>query len=91
MAFPMEIDRDKSEFTETSATIAFKGTDTTLIIPIIDELNKNKDVKIVRFINKHPELEDTKLFVEMRQGSPVDAIRTACDAVSAFFSECKVE
>ena len=91
MAFPMEIDSDKSVFTETTATIAFKGTDTTLIIPIIDELNKNKDVKIVRFSNKHPELEDTKLFVEMRKGSPVDAIKTACDAVSAYFSECKAE
>ena len=57
-----------------------------------DWLEKNnKDVKIVRFINKHPELEDTKLFVEMRKGSPVDAIKTACDAVSAYFSECKAE
>ena len=88
MAFPMEI--YLAEKTDKSVTVKFKGTDTTLIIPILDELNANKDVKIVRFINKHPALEDTKLFVEMRQGSPVDAIRTACDAVSAFFSECKV-
>ena len=89
MAFPMEI--YLADKTDTSVTVRFKGTDTTLIIPIIDELNKNKDVKIVRFINKHPELEDTKLFVEMRKGSPVDAIKTACDAVSAYYSECKAE
>ena len=86
MAFPMEIDSDKSVFTETTATIAFKGTDTTLIIPLIDELNKNKDVKIVRFINKHPELEDTALYVEMKKGSPIDAIKKAADSVSGYFS-----
>ena len=89
MAFPMEI--YLAAKTDSSVTVKFKGTDTTLIIPIMDELNANKDVKIVRFINKHPELEDTKLFVEMRKGSPVDAIKTACDAVSAYFSECKAE
>lgn len=85
MAFPMEI--YLAEKTETSVTVKFKGTDTTLIIPIIDELNDNADVKIVRFINKHPELEDTSLYVEMKQGSPIDAIKKAADAVSAYFAQ----
>ncbi len=89
MAFPMEI--YLADKTDTSVTVRFKGTDTTLIIPIIDELNKNKDVKIVRFINKHPELEDTGLYVEMRKGSPIDAITKATDELSKYFSECKAE
>ena len=84
MAFPMDI--YLADKTETSVTVRFKGTDTTLIIPLIDELNKNKDVKIVRFINKHPELEDTALYVEMKKGSPIDAIKQAADSVSAYFS-----
>ena len=87
MAFPMEI--YLAEKTDSSVTVKFKGTDTTLIIPIMDELNANKDVKIARFINKHPELEDTGLYVEMRQGSPIDAIKAACDTLSDYFSECK--
>ncbi len=89
MAFPMEL--YLADKTETSVTIRFKGTDTTLIIPIIDELNKNEDVKIVRFINKHPELEDTGLYVEMKKGNPIDAIKAATDAISDYFSECKTE
>lgn len=89
MAFPMEI--YLADKTETSVTVRFKGTDTTLIIPVMDELNANPDVKIVRFINKHPELEDTGLYVEMRTGSPIDAIKKATDAVADFFSECKTE
>ena len=84
MAFPMDI--YLADRTENAVTVKFKGTDTTLIIPIIDELNKNKDVKIVRFINKHPELEDTALYVEMKKGSPIDAIKKAADSVSAYFS-----
>ncbi len=89
MAFPMDI--YLADRTETSVTVRFKGTDTTLVYPLIDELNSNPDVKIVRFINKHPELEDTGLFVEMRKGSPIDAITAACEALSAYFSECKTE
>ncbi len=89
MAFPMDI--YLADRTENAVTVKFKGTDTTLIIPIIDELNKNKDVKIVRFINKHPELEDTGLFVEMRKGNPIDAITKAAEAVSVYFSELKTE
>ena len=89
MAFPMEI--YLAAKTDSSVTVKFKGTDTTLIIPIMDELNANKDVKIVRFINKHPELEDTGLFVEMRKGNPIDAITKAAEAVSVYFSELKTE
>ena len=75
--------------TENSIKIGLLDADTTILMPIIEKLNENKDVKIVRFINKHPELEDTGLYVEMRQGSPIDAIKAACDTLSDYFSECK--
>lgn len=85
MAFPMDI--YLAEKTETSVTVKFKGTDTTLITPLIDELNANPDVKIVRFINKHPELEDTALFVEMRSGDALAAIEKAARDVAAYFKQ----
>ncbi len=74
-----------AEKTDKSVTIKFKGTDTTLVSPIMDVLDKNPDVKIVRFINKHPELEDPALVVEMHNGNPVEAIKDACDKVSEYY------
>ena len=73
------------EKTDKTITIKFKGTDTTLISPIMDMLDKDEDVKIVRFINKHPELEDPALVVETREGDPVAAIKRAADAVSEYY------
>ncbi len=55
-------------------------------MPILDELDKNKDVKIVRYVDSHPELVEPMLIVEMREGSPVDAVKGAAMAVSQFFS-----
>lgn len=85
MAFPMDI--YLAEKTETSVTVKFKGTDTTLIIPLIDELNANPDVKIVRFINKHPELEDTALFVDMKSGDALAAIEKAARDVATYYKQ----
>lgn len=74
------------EKTEKTIEISFKEPDSTLIMPILDELDKNKDVKIVRYVDSHPELVEPMLIVEMREGSPVDAVKEAAMAVSQFFS-----
>lgn len=74
------------EKTEKTVKISFKEPDSTLIVPIIDELDKNKDVKIVRYIDTHPELEEPILYVEMHKGSVTEAVRNAAMAVSEFFS-----
>jgi DNA-directed RNA polymerase subunit L len=74
------------EKTEKTIKISFKEPDSTLIMPILDELDKNKDVKIVRYVDSHPELVEPMLIVEMREGSPVDAVKGAAMAVSQFFS-----
>ena len=72
-----------------SIKIGIKDADTTLITPIIEGLNKNKDVKIVRFIETHPELDMPALYVEMRKGEPKDAIIAAAKELSAYFGEIK--
>lgn len=78
-----------AERTERSVKIMFKGTDTTLLNTIMDELDRDSDVKIVRYINTHPELDEPSLYVETGGKDPVDAILEAADRVSVYFSSVK--
>ena len=78
-----------AEKTDKSVKIMFKGTDTTLVNPIMDELDRDSDVKIVRYINTHPELNEPALYVETTSKDPVEAIAEAADRVSEYFSAIK--
>jgi len=78
-----------AEKTDKSVKIGFKGTDTTLVNPIMDELDRDSDVKIVRYINIHPELKDPALFVETYEKDPVDVVVAAAERVSEYFSAIK--
>lgn len=73
--------------TENSIKIGLLDADTTILMPIIEKLNENKDVKIVRFIETHPELDVPALYVEMHSGDPVAAIKNASDEIAEYFSE----
>lgn len=76
---------DLIEKTEKSVKIGLKDTDMTLITPLIEKLDENKDVKIVRYIETHPELDQPALFVEMREGDPIAAIVDAANSISEYF------
>ena len=56
-----------NEKTENMIRIGLLDADTTLIMPIIEKLDENKDVKIVRFIETHPELNIPELSFEGRK------------------------
>ena len=72
--------------TENSIKIGIIDADTTILMPVIEKLNANKDVKIVRFIETHPELDMPALVVEMHSGDPVDAIKKASEEIADYFS-----
>lgn len=74
------------EKTDDSITIAFKDANLTLITPLMDELYKDDAVELVRYIDKHPELEDRRLYVKVKSGSPIEAIERASDAVADYYS-----
>ena len=78
-----------AEKTDKSVKIMFKGTDTTLVNPIMDELDRDSEVKIVRYINTHPELNEPALYVETVEKDPVEVIAAAADRVSEYFSAIK--
>lgn len=75
------------EKTDNSITLGFKDADMTLITPLIKELNDDKNVKIVRFIEEHPELCDRKLYVEVKKGDALKAVEKATKAVAKYFSK----
>ena len=75
------------EQTDKTIKIGIKDADTTLITPIIEVLNGNKDVKIVRYIETHPELDMPALYVEMYKGDAKEAIKTAAMDLSAYYGK----
>ena len=48
-----------------------------------------EDVAMVRYIDKHPELADKTLYVEVKSGDALDAVKKASQAVSDYYSEIK--
>ena len=74
---------------DQAATIGFKDANVTIITPLIEVLNNDDNVKLVRFIETHPELDDRKLFVEVKEGSALDAVMKALDGVSDYYSATK--
>lgn len=77
------------EKTDDSVTIAFKDANLTLITPLMDALYKDENVELVRYIDKHPELEDRRLYVRVKKGDPIEAIKKASGAVSEYYSTLK--
>ena len=77
------------EKSDKTIKIGIKEADTTLITPIIEALNGNKQVKIVRYIETHPELNMPALFVEMYEGDPAAAIKAAAMDLSDYFGNVK--
>lgn len=74
------------EKTENEATIAFKDANLTLITPIMKALYDDENVEMVRYLDEHPELCDRKLYVRVKSGDPIEALKKAADAVSEYFS-----
>lgn len=74
------------EKTENTVTLGFKDANITLITPLMKALYDNEDVVMVRYIDKHPELADRNLYVEVKQGDALEAVKKASIAVSEYYS-----
>ena len=76
-----------AEKTDDSVTLGLKDADVTLLQPIMDALYNNKDVLIVRYEEQHPELDDTMLYVQVKNGDALAAVKKAAEDVAGYFSE----
>lgn len=74
------------EKTEKSLKLGLKDASTTIVEPIIDELNKDPKVDIVRYIVDHPDLTDPIVEIKVSAGTPGEAVKRACAAVGEYFS-----
>ncbi|MBR6204894.1 MAG: DNA-directed RNA polymerase subunit L [Candidatus Methanomethylophilaceae archaeon] len=68
-----------------SVIIGFKEANLTLITPIMKALYDDENVEMVRYVDKHPELDDRTLYVQVKKGSALDAIKKASKAVADYY------
>ncbi|MGI6009850.1 MAG: RpoL/Rpb11 RNA polymerase subunit family protein [Methanomethylophilus sp.] len=67
--------------------IGLKDSSTTLVEPLIQELNENKDVVYSRYIEDHPDLTDPCLEIKVKKGTPEAALKKAAEAVADYFGK----
>ena len=78
------------EKTEKSIIVGLKDVNQTFVSPLIRMLNEDKDVEYARFVDSHPELCDMKIYVQVKKGSPEDAVKRAFGKIADYYSKIKV-
>ncbi|MDR2866703.1 MAG: DNA-directed RNA polymerase subunit L [Methanomassiliicoccaceae archaeon] len=78
------------EKTKDSITIRIRDANMTLITPLLNKLSDDSNVSIVRYVDKHPELEEPVLYVSTKKGTPEEAIKKAANAISEYFSKINI-
>lgn len=71
---------------ENTLRLGLKNHNTTIIEPLIQELNQDAAVEYCRYIVDHPDLDDPYLEVKVRSGTPEEALKRAAAAVGDYFS-----
>ena len=78
------------EKTNDSVKIRIKDANMTLITPLLNKLSEDPDVSIVRYLDKHPELEEPILSVTTKKGKPEEAIKKAASMTSEYYSSVNI-
>lgn len=78
------------EKSDNMITIRIKDADMTIITPLLDKLTSDENVENVRYVEKHPELEDPVLIVKTLKGKPEDIVEKAAGSLSDYFSGLNV-
>ncbi|MFB6490657.1 MAG: DNA-directed RNA polymerase subunit L [Thermoproteus sp. AZ2] len=58
-----------------------KGETHTLFSPLVEYLSKDPDVEYVTFDVDHPLLENVTFRLKTKEGSPLDAVKRAVEAI----------
>ena len=80
-----------AEKTKDSITVRIKEPNMTLITPILKMLSDDNNVSLLRYVEKHPELEDSAIIVRTVKGDPEDALKKAAASISEYFSGIKTK
>ena len=84
----MQIEVQKEE--GMTVWFVLRNASTTVVEPVIEELNKDKNVVFARYTVDHPDLTDPVLEVKVTAGTPQQAVKAAAERVKAVFAEIKV-
>ena len=84
----MQIVVQKEE--DMTVWFALKDASTTVVEPIIEELNEDKNVVFARYTVDHPDLTDPVLEVKVSVGTPQQAVKKAAEKVNKVFAGIKV-
>ncbi len=75
--------------TDKTITVGLENINMTMVAPLLKSLNDDSNVVVARFIDQHPELQDRRLFIEVKKGDAADAFKKAAKAVSDYYSKIK--
>ncbi|MHC1635446.1 MAG: RpoL/Rpb11 RNA polymerase subunit family protein [Candidatus Methanospirareceae archaeon] len=72
---------------EKEVKIEVEGEDHTILAPLRSKLLENENVIIATYTIKHPLLSKPELYVKMREGDPLEAIKLALSSLYLEFEE----
>ncbi|HUV79488.1 MAG TPA: DNA-directed RNA polymerase subunit L [Candidatus Bathyarchaeia archaeon] len=75
------------EAKENVVRIEIEGEDHTLLAPLTSKLLENEQVDIATYSIKHTLRSNPVLYVKMKEGAPLEAVKSAVAALASEFEE----
>jgi len=75
------------EKSEKVVKIEIEGEDHTLLAPLSSKLLENEKVDIATYSIKHTLMSNPVLYVKMREGDPIEAVRSAAASLASEFED----
>ncbi|MHC1611471.1 MAG: RpoL/Rpb11 RNA polymerase subunit family protein [Candidatus Methanospirareceae archaeon] len=75
------------EAKENAVRIEIEGEDHTLLAPLTSKLLENEDVDIATYSIQYTLRSNPVLYVKMKEGEPLEAVRSALASLASEFEE----
>jgi len=72
---------------ERVVRIEIEGEDHTLLAPLVSKLLENEKVDIATYNIKHTLMSNPVLYVKMKEGDPIGAVKSAAALLASEFEE----
>ena len=72
---------------EKEVRIEIEGEDHTLLAPLMSKLLENEKVDLATYNIKHTLMSNPVLYVKMKEGDPIEAVKSAAASLASDFEE----
>lgn len=72
---------------EKEVRIEIEGEDHTLLAPLTSKLLENEKVDLATYNIKHTLMSNPVLYVKMKEGDPIEAVKSAAASLASDFEE----